>query len=82
MKWNALSPELFNLALVSVIRKMSQQQRMEVDENHTLLAHVDEIKIMGDTKQDVASSMYVKFNESMQIYGTNGKLRKTKYMHT
>lgn len=53
-----LSPVFFNFALESVIRKMPQQQRMEVNEIHTLLAYVNDIVIVGDKKQDIANSMF------------------------
>lgn len=61
---DALSPVL----LISVMRRMSQQQIMEVNEYHTLLACANDIIIMGDTKQLIASS-----NENRQIYGAVSK---------
>jgi hypothetical protein len=54
---DALSPVLFNLALESVIRRTSQRQLMEVNGNYTLLAYVDDIIILSDTKQDIVNGM-------------------------
>jgi len=47
---DALSPVLFNLVLECVIRKIPHQQRMEINENHTLKAYADDMIIMSDTK--------------------------------
>lgn len=43
---NALSPMLFNLALESVIRRMSQQQRMDINENYTVSQWAIQSKIL------------------------------------
>lgn len=41
----------------SVIRKMSHQQSMEINRNHSLLACANGLIILGDTKQDTVNSM-------------------------
>lgn len=43
---NALSTVLFNLALESVIRRMSQQQRMDINENYTVSQWAIQSKIL------------------------------------
>jgi hypothetical protein len=45
-----LLPVLFNLASKGVIRRMSQRQIIEVNRIHTLLAYMDDIIILGNTK--------------------------------
>lgn len=76
---DALSPVLFNLALESVLRRMPRRQTIELNENHTLLAYVDDKIILGDTKQDTVNSMSDLMKVCKHI-GLTINQEKTKYM--
>jgi len=47
---------LFNLLLRGLIERMTQQHSLAINGNHTLLLYVDDIVIMGDTKQYITNS--------------------------
>lgn len=70
---DALLPVLFNLVLENVMRRMPQRQTIKVNGNRTLLVYVDDILILGDTKQDTVNSK--------ETHGLAVNQEKTKYMY-
>lgn len=52
---DAFLPTLFNLALEKVIRSLPMRQGMEILCNSTLFAYANDIVIIGNTRQEVAS---------------------------
>jgi len=44
---------LFNIALEKVVRDMSEDQKMNLDELNVLLAHADDIVIMRNSRDNV-----------------------------
>jgi hypothetical protein len=77
---DALSLVLLNLALESVIRRISQRQPMEVNGNHTLLTYACDIIILGDTNQDIVNSLSNLMKECKHM-GLLVNKEKTKYMY-
>lgn len=61
---DALSPTLFNVALVKTIRDTNEGQNMEISNDQVLLVYADDIVIMGEIKGEVINSTSKLINAS------------------
>ena len=77
---DAVSPLLFNFALKYAIRKV-QETRLGLDMNsmHQLLAHADDVNIVGDDIRKIGRNVDVLLNACKDI-GLAVNTGKTKYM--
>jgi len=76
---DALLPVLFNLALENVVRTMSLRLNMDTLTNSTLVAYVDDIVIMGNTRHEVATRTD-DLIKAAKLIGLGVNQDKTKYL--
>ncbi|KAL4141453.1 hypothetical protein QTP88_004090 [Uroleucon formosanum] len=50
---DALSPTLFNLALEKIVRDTNEQRNMDIIGESVILAHSDDIVVLGKTKEEI-----------------------------
>jgi len=74
-----MSPVLFNMALDSVIRKISRSETLNLDKGNGLLAYADDIVVIGKSREGVQSTVekLIKVGKDIGITINSGK---TKYM--
>ncbi|KAL4112400.1 hypothetical protein QTP88_016199 [Uroleucon formosanum] len=76
---NAMFPILFNLALEKVVRDISINYEMELNDKNIMLAYADDIVILGDTKDDIVE-VTEKLIESSHRMNLVINENKTKYL--
>jgi hypothetical protein len=79
-KGDALSPLLFNFALVYFIRRVQpSQEGLKLNETHQLLVYADDVNILGESIHTIRKNTEALFITTKEI-GLEVNAEKTKYM--
>jgi hypothetical protein len=77
---DAISPLLFNFALVYVIRKVQESQvGLKLNETHQLLAYADDVNLLGDNIDTIKKNTETLIDASKEV-DLEINVEKTKYI--